>query len=228
MDKTNLNRRDQAAYGLTEAARYLKLPPATLRSWVVGRSYPRGEQTAKFFPLIKPAALKPTWLSFYNLIEAHVLRSLRTDHGVAISELRHAIDFAERKLNINRLLLSRDLRTHAGQVFLEEYGKLTNLSASGQLAMRRMFDEHLARVEWDDLKFPIRLFPYSASTKNAQRSIVIDPDISFGRPMLASASISTSAIVERIDAGEAVSDVAEDYDVSIEEVEDAVMYERAA
>lgn len=31
--------RAQPAYGLAEAARYLRLPAATLRSWVVGRPY---------------------------------------------------------------------------------------------------------------------------------------------------------------------------------------------
>ena len=31
--------RNQPAYTLAEAARYLKVAPATLRSWVVGRSY---------------------------------------------------------------------------------------------------------------------------------------------------------------------------------------------
>jgi hypothetical protein len=31
--------------------------------------------------------------------------------------------------------------------FLDRYVELINLSASGQLAMRKMFEEHLARVE---------------------------------------------------------------------------------
>lgn len=38
--KTN-DVRSQAAYPLAEASRYLKIAPATLRSWVVGRRYPK-------------------------------------------------------------------------------------------------------------------------------------------------------------------------------------------
>ena len=159
MDAKNINLRDQPAYSLTEAARYLKLPAATLRSWVVGRAYPKGESVATFRPLLKPARKQPPLLSFYNLIEAHVLRSLRTEHGVAIRELRRAITYAERTLKIERLLLNKDLRTHAGEVFLDEYGKLINLSTSGQIAMRRLLEEHLKRVEWDNWKFPVRLYP---------------------------------------------------------------------
>lgn len=220
--------RDRPAYGLTEAVRYLKLPAATLRSWVVGREYPRGDSTARFKPLIRPASSQPLLLSFYNLVEAHVLRSLRTDHGVAIKQVREAIRYAEREFKIERLLLSKDLCTAAGQVFLDQYGKLTNLSASGQLAMRRMLEEHLKRVEWDDWKFPVRLYPYLSTEAGPQRPIAIDPAIAFGRPVILRAGVTTSAIAQRIDAGESVEDVAADYDLAPEEVEEAVLYERAA
>ncbi|HNQ56518.1 MAG: DUF433 domain-containing protein [Burkholderiales bacterium] len=228
MDAKNIHLRDQPAYSLTEAARYLKLPVATLRSWVVGRAYPRGESVATFRPLLKPARKQPPLLSFYNLIEAHVLRSLRTEHGVAIRELRRAIAYAERTLKIERLLLNRDLRTYAGEVFLEEYGKLINLSTSGQIAMRRLLEEHLKRVEWDQWQFPVRLYPYVSAEPTTERPIAIDPDIAFGRPVVIRAGVSTEAIAGRIDAGETVEALAEDYDLKPEEIEEAVLYERAA
>ena len=65
--------------------------------------------------------------------------------------------YAERKLQLHRLLLSPELRTHAGEVFLDRYVELINLSASGQLAMRKMFEDHLQRVEWDEWQFPVRV-----------------------------------------------------------------------
>ena len=222
------NLRDQPAYGLAEAARYLKLPSATLRSWVIGRAYPKGETVATFHPLIKLARKQPPLLSFYNLIEAHVLRSLRTEHGVAIRELRKAIKYAERALKIERLLLNKALCTHAGEVFLIEYGKLINLGASGQLAMRRLLEDHLKRVEWDNWQFPVRLYPYVSAEPTTARPIAIDPSIAFGRPVVLRAGISTAAIAERIDAGESVADLAKDYDLRQEEIEEAVLYERAA
>lgn len=228
MSTQDFNLRDQPAYGLTEAARYLRLPAATLRSWVVGRAYPKGETVTTFQPLIKPARKQPPLLSFYNLIEAHVLRSLRTEHGVAIREVRKAINYAERTLKVERLLLNEDLRTHAGEFFLVEYGKLINLSTSGQLAMRRLLEEHLKRVEWDQWQYPVRLYPYVSPQPTAERPIAIDPAIAFGRPVVLRSGIATEAIVERIDAGETVAALAEDYDLKPEEIEEAVLYERAA
>ena len=221
--------RDQAAYGLAEAARYLKLPAPTLRSWVAGRAYPRAKgAVGQFRPLIHPPEKQPPVLSFWNLIEAHVLRSLRTEHGVSLKDMRNALAYAERTLKIDRLLLRKELRTDAGRVFLDRYGELIDLSASGQLAMRKLFEEHLKRVEWDEWKFPIRLYPFVSGDTQAGRTIAIDPKIAFGRPIVARAGISTSAITGRIDAREPAAEVAADYDLSVEEVEQAVLYERAA
>jgi uncharacterized protein (DUF433 family) len=221
--------RDDPAYTLAEAARYLKLAPATLRSWVLGRRYPTAGGDGHFHPLIRPASRKPPLLSFWNLVEAHVVRSLRTEHGVPVQALRQALGYAEKRLHLQRLLLREELRTEAGEIFLDRYGQLIDLSASGQLAMRRVFAAHLKRVEWDEWMFPVRLYPFvSADTPTPDRPIAIDPNISFGRPVVRRMGITTAAIAGRIGAGEAVEDIAEDYDLSPEEVEQAVLYERAA
>jgi uncharacterized protein (DUF433 family) len=220
--------RSQPTYSLAEAARYLKVAGATLRSWVVGRPYPRADGAGHFRPLIHPPSHHPPVLSFWNLIEAHVLRSLRTDHAVSIKALREAVSYAEKSLHVERLLLSKELRTEAGRVFLERYGELIDLSASGQLAMRRLFDEHLKRVEWDEWQFPVRLYPFVSGQILPDKPIAIDPNVAFGRPIVLRAGVTTAAIADRIDAGEDVSELAADYGLSEAEIEQAVLYERAA
>ena len=227
-DAEKLDLRDQAAYGLAEAARYLKLPAPTLRSWVAGRASPKARGAGHLRPLIHPPRGQPPVLSFWNLIEAHVLRSLRTDHDVSLKAMREALAYAERTLQIERLLLRKELRTDARKVFLDRYGELIELSTSGQLAMRLLFEEHLKRVEWDEWKFPVRLYPFVAGETPAVRTIAIDPKIAFGRPVVARAGISTGAIAGRIDAREPASEVAADYDLTVEEVEQAVLYQHAA
>lgn len=221
--------RDVAAYTPAEAARYLRLPTATLRSWVLGRHYPTAEGRSRFPPLIRLASRQPPLLSFSNLIEAHVLRSLRAEHAVSIKAVRSALAYAEKELDIDRLLLRSELCTRAGKMFLDRYGQLIELTASGQLAMRRMFDEHLKRIEWDTSKFPLRLYPFvSAAAPSDERSIVIDPCIAFGRPVVVRKGVSTATIADRIDAGESVEEVAADYDLGSSEIEQAIVYERAA
>jgi uncharacterized protein (DUF433 family) len=221
--------RNRPAYPLQEAARYLKLPAATLRSWCLGRQYDTAAGSRNFAAIVSPASRRPPLLSFWNLIEAHVLRALRTDHGVSVRAVRKAVGYAERELNIERLLLSKQLLANAGQLFLERYGELIDLSASGQLAMRMVLEAHLQRVEWDARQFPVRLFPFLLSdASDPERPIAIDPSIAFGRPILLRRGITTAVIAERIDAGESVGEVATDYDLSPDEIESAILYERAA
>jgi len=216
------------AYPLAEAARYLRLAPATLRSWCVGRPYPVRAGVGHFRPLIQLPESKPI-LSFENLVEAHVLRALRTQHGVSIQAVRDAIRYAGRSLNIERVLTSKELRTHAGELFLDRYGQLISLSRSGQLAMKRLLEAYLRRVEWDLSDVPFRLYPFvRGESDDAPRNIVIDPSIAFGRPVLLGHGVTTRAITDRIDAGETPEEVARDYELEPRDVEEAVLYERAA
>jgi uncharacterized protein (DUF433 family) len=168
-------------------------------------------------------------LSFANLIEARVLRSLRSDHRVSVKDLRTALAYAQDELRIDRLLLRPELTTEPGRVFLDHYGQLIELSASGQLAMRKLLEAHPQRIEWDESRFPIRLFPFVSTTAaTGERPLAIDPRIAFGRPLIRSKSISTAIIAGRNDAGETVDEVAADYDLNAAEVEQAALYERAA
>lgn len=92
-----------------------------------------------------------------------------------------------------------------------------------------MLTAHLKRVTWDDTRLPIRLHPFVAGDAPCgDMPIAIDPRIAFGRPVVVSLGISTAAIADRIDAGESPADVAEDYNLTTEDVERAVVYERAA
>ena len=196
---------------LEVTAQFGRRDPENLACW---SRLPQARRAGHVSSPDKPASTEPLQVSFYNLVEAHVLRALRTEHGVALAEFRKAIAYAQKKLQLHRLLLSPELRTHAGQVFLDRYVELINLSASGQLVMRKMFEDHLQRVEWDEWQFPVRLHPYVDSTQRAaERPIAIDPHVAFGRPIVRRAGISTAAIADRIDAGETVDALADDYDL---------------
>jgi uncharacterized protein (DUF433 family) len=178
--------------------------------------------------VLKPARRDPPTLSFSNLVEAHVLRSLRTEHGVPLDAVRTALRYAEREMQIERLLLREELCTAGGELFLDRYGELVNLSASGQLAIRKIFEAHLERVEWGDLHSAVRLYPFVLAGSADEKPIVIDPQISFGRPVVERVFVTTRSILERIDAGESVDEVARDYELTIEAIEGAVVFERAA
>jgi uncharacterized protein (DUF433 family) len=92
-----------------------------------------------------------------------------------------------------------------------------------------MLEAHLHRVEWDDSAFPQRLYPFvSPDVAVTPKVIAIDPAIGFGRPVVRRRAITTAVIAARIDAGETAESLAEDYGLELTEIEEAVIYERAA
>jgi uncharacterized protein (DUF433 family) len=223
--KTIADIREAPAYTFAEAARYLRLPAPTVRAWVVGIENER----QNFRPLIRRPDPRDKRLSFNNLVEVHVLRALRTKHDISMALVRKALSFAERSCKIPRLLIHRDLMAGAGEVFLDRYTELISLSRGGQLVVRNTLLAHLERVVYDPAGVPLRLFPWGPiPSEGDRRSVVLDPAIGFGRPVTKRGSISTAVIASRFDAGETLEDLAEDYDLSGTEVEDAIGFERAA
>ena len=123
-----------------------------------------------------------------------------------------------------RLLLSDQLRMKAGEVFLEKYGELTNLTKSGQLAMKAVLERILRSIDRDEFNLPSRFYPLDGERK----AIALDPNVAFGRPVIVRRGISTGAIVARLDASETEEDIANDYDLTLDDVRLAAIYERAA
>lgn len=220
-----LDPNELSRYTIPEAARYLRMSDTTLKSWVAGRTYPVAGGEKHWAGLIYRPDEKDPGLSFSNLIEAHVLLALRKQYRVKIKEVRTALEYAQDRYNIPRVLLSPQLRATKGNVFLERLNELTNLGKGGQAAMPEILGAYLERIEWNPAG-PVKMFPLTRTqTLDSPRILAIDPKIAFGRPIVERNAIKTSAVAERFLAGESILDLAEDYDLEVFEVEEALRYE---
>ncbi len=220
--------RDQPIYTVAQAAGYLHMSPSTLRSWVMGRSYSTKEGGGFSKPLIKLPDPTASLLSFVNLVEAHVLLAIRTKHRVPMRAVRQALDYAQEKEGIDRLLIREELRATPGELFLERYGELLSLTLTGQLAIRKVLERYLERLERDiDSGLPTRFYPFIPGYAE-ERLLSISPNVSFGKPVVARRGVSVAVLAERFDAGESLDEIANDYDLEVPEVEKALTYERAA
>jgi uncharacterized protein (DUF433 family) len=217
------------AYSIPEAAHYLRLPPSTLRSWVRGGRYPIVGGKRTFEPVItlpQSPSDSPTLLSFINLVEAHVLRAIRRDHKIALPKVREALVYLATQLPSKHPLVEQEFETDGLDLFTTYYGQLINITKAGQLTMRQAIQVYLRRIERDPNGIPIRLYPFTRSEPiETVRTIVIDPYVSFGRPVLAGTGIVTAIIAERYRAGESIDDLATDYRRSRPEIEEALRCE---
>ncbi len=71
------------AYRVPEAAHYLGLPETTVRYWSAARD--------SYESLITAAAEDTLVLSFFNLVELHLLAAIRRKHAVSMPNVRRAI-----------------------------------------------------------------------------------------------------------------------------------------
>lgn len=217
--------REMPAYSIPQAAHYLQLPVATLRSWVLGRDYPTEFGTKRFRPLISLPDRERPLLSFFNLAEAHVLSALPRDHRLRLQDIRTALNYVKNELGAAHPLLDHRFETDGVALFVTKLGKLVDASAAGQLVMREVLDAHLKRLERDDLVVA-RLYPFTRPRETGGPKLVfIDPRYSFGRPVLARARIATGIIAERYKAGESIDDLVDDYACERLEVEEALRCE---
>jgi uncharacterized protein (DUF433 family) len=214
--------RELPAYGIAEAAHYLLVPRATLRSWVAGMSYRSGF----FKPVIEPAAKSPVTLSFINLIEAHVLAAIRRKHRADMRAVRRATDFLKKEFGSPHPLADHKFETNGVDLFVEQFGQLLSVSQGGQLAVRELLKAHLRRIDRDDKGFPLRLYPFTRVDETEQpKNIVIDPFISFGKAVITGTGVSTDIVAERFKAGESADELANDYGCRREKIEEAIRCE---
>jgi uncharacterized protein (DUF433 family) len=209
------------AYSFREAAKYLRIPVPTLRSWSVGHG-----RTAPVFALDDP---ERHFLSFMNLVEAHILVGIRRKHGIGLPQVRRALEYVRNKCGVERPLIDQGFQTDGRFLFVEHLERLISASKGGQMAMPDLMPR-LERIERDSKGLPLRLCPFtrpadSSGAAGNPKIVVVNPSVSFGRPSVG--GVATSTIWNRFLAGDSPAHLAEDYGLAPEAIEEAIRCEAA-
>lgn len=212
--------RDLPNYGVAEAALYLNIPASTVRAWLLGR---RGAR-----PVTAIAQARPPALSFFNLVEVHMLDAMRAER-VPMPAIRRALEYVERELHIARPLIDERFQTDGVNLFVERCGRLVNATGNGQIAMRAILRDYLRRIEFGRDHIAERLFPLAPDlARSDRRPVMFDPRVAFGRLVVAGTGVPTDVIASRHRAGESVAALARDYELDRQQIEDALAWERRA
>lgn len=226
----NIDIRALPSYGITEAAHYLRIPRTTIRDWASGRYY-RGKVSERFSkPIILAPGSQTKLLSFFNLVEIHVLDAIRRKHNIPLEKVRIAVNYLSKQFPSKHPLADQEFETDGLNLFIKKFSQLINITQQGQLAMQEIIQAHLHRIERDLSGIPVRLYPFTRKRdlqelQEEPKAVVIDPQVSFGRPVLTGTGIPTAVIAERYKAGESVDDLADDYGRKRLEIEEAIRCE---
>lgn len=233
------DRRSKPVYSIEEAAGYLRIPINTLRAWTIGRLKANGR--GSYEPVLQLVNQELRRLSFYDLVEAHILRAA-VDQNVPLQQLRRGLAYLRKMHPASpRPLLTYDFLTDGKNLLVggmlgskkKDQEALLNASGYGQLEMTPMieehiqlvkrFDEYLTLVGRDRTKMPDTLFP-----RDGGHVVSITSGVVSGRPVIEGTRIPTSVVAQRFHAGEDLKTLAKDYHLPKEKIEAAIKYETAA
>jgi uncharacterized protein (DUF433 family) len=212
---------DREMFAEAEAARLLRLPQSTLHYWLEG-GMRRGKTYKPIIRLEPRAERSVTWAEF---VEAALLREYRRTHNVPMGELRAFIDLLRERYDMPYPLADRRPFVADRQLVLEAQDA-SGLDANyclvaavrGQLILTPPSAAFVERVTWDgDLAAGWR--PHD----DPHSPVLMAPDVRFGRPAIK--GISTEVLWEHEQAGEDVQEVAEAFDVNVDDVRWALAYE---
>jgi uncharacterized protein (DUF433 family) len=218
MTAQNLQLYEEPAYGISEAAIYLKIPKTTLRYWLgLGQAA----------PIIEPAGSAPAPLSFMNLLECHALAGMRKLYNLKLPTVRTALRKVSEQVPQPHPLVTQVFLTNRKDLFIERMGHLLNVSANWAQLSLDFYRMYLERVE-SDPKGVFRFFPFVVEPRPSEpKTIEINPRIGFGKPVIAGTGISTAIIASRFNARESIAALAEEYGRTPQEIEEAIRWERA-
>ncbi len=217
-------------YTFHEASHLTKIPLRDLRRWLDGYSYRSKKDDAR-------VAAVPLWetalsdeqldgISFHDLLEVRFVWAFRR-HGVSLQTIRLASQRARELFETDYPFTSRKFRTDGRTIFasaMEEAGETELLDlVKQQYAFRKIIEPSLySGIEFDQDQMATRWYPTPRS-----KTVVLDPQISFGKPIVTHGAVRTSILYDAYKAEGDKAFVARLYEVPVDAVSAAVSFEEA-
>jgi len=212
-------------YTTAEAARFLGVPTSTFSTWAKGYvRRPPGRSEVRGAPIVSSVEAPRNYptIPFMGLAEAMVLAAFRKA-GVSLQHIRNAVTILDDEIGIEHALASRRLYS-GGAVILFDYADAADdaeLAGLTEVVRRqRVFApvvrEYLKRIDYASDGWAARLI----SPATPRPIVVADPRRAFGQPIFISSASRVEDVVDRWKAGDPLTEVAEDFGVPTEDVED--------
>lgn len=213
-------------YSIPEAARLTDVSTWRIRRWMRGYEFKATTGQHSSPPLWK-GELEPIdhalALGFHDLIEVRCVNAL-LQAGVSWPTLRRAHEHATKLVGHPHPFSTGRFATDGQTVFLRFCKETSGESVWDMRDIQRVFEEiitpFLRNVEFSKNDIAFRWWPMGQA-----HQIVLDPQRSFGRPIVAKHGVPTAVLAAAMKAEGNIKSVAQWYAVSTVEVEEAVAFE---
>jgi uncharacterized protein (DUF433 family) len=214
-------------YSVPEASRLSGVANQRIRRWLAGYSYiVEGESRFKeglWKPQIEDVDHTLT-IGFLDLMEIRFVNRF-VQAGVSLHTIRRAFKYAQELLGKQHPFSTRRFQTDGRTIFAEvahDSGEIHLLDLiKSQFAFTSVISPSLYRdLDYSEDDDVLRWWPMGH-----KRKVIIDPQLSFGQPIVPDDAVPTATLASAVKAEGSVSAVAEWFEVSIKAVKDAVEFE---
>lgn len=212
-------------YTVSEAARLSAVPPTRIRRWLTGRSRVYQGQNVFDPPLWRSAvdlADGSLHLSFRDLIELRMVDRFRA-HRLSMPYLRKVVSAAQMLIGDTHPFSTSYFKTDGRRLYLEVIRKTKEPELievlSGQHAFHSIISVGLKDVEFSGGIASLW------TPESGRGDVVVDPERSFGQPVLAVSGVPTSTISMLSEAGLSVRDISRNFEITQREVRSALSFE---
>lgn len=213
-------------YSVRDASRITRVSDSRIRYWLNGRIRVykgRRRVTPPVWPGELPHIDDVLALSFLDLIEVRVVDKFRK-LSVSWKTIRAASKRARELFETTHPFSTHRFKTDGRTIFTTIYdethdGSLIDI-VKRQYAFPNILLPYLTNLDFDDDDRALRWWPMGK-----RRRVVIDPQRSFGQPIVSREGVPTTILASAVKAEGSVDAVADWYDVDPRSVRDAVKYQ---
>lgn len=205
-------------YSLADVSRYARAHPQLVRRLYRGYRV-GGAAYAPVLGAVRTSGGKAP-LSFEDLIETALIAALRA-RRISLQAIREAHRLAADEVGEHPfarrdiLVAGKDVFMRAGEVLERQGEQLATLTQGGQRALEPVLTEYLQLVEWEE-GWPAEWRPRAGVVRQ-------NPEVEFGLPQVK--GVRTEVLRGRFEADEPISVIADDFGLTVTEVEHALRYE---
>jgi uncharacterized protein (DUF433 family) len=196
-------------YTQTEAAQLIGATQSSLQRWARGYQNPGFAAQGPLVTVERGG--RGYTIPFVGLAEAYMLRAFRKA-GVPMARIRPTVEKLRDGMGLEHALASERLKTDGAEILWElEGGEKENrlvVVRNNQAVFREVVDEHLKNINYRDGFAGRIVLPGHYGT-----DVIVDPRVNFGQPTVTDYGVRVDDVLSRVRAGEAVEDVAADYDL---------------
>lgn len=211
-------------YSAREAARIIRVPTTTLRRWMFGYH----NQGIEYAGLWEREIREPGIIGFHDLLELKLVHEFR-QHGLNLAVIREAARIAREEFSTPYPFTRQQFHTDGKRVFLEAAEQIGDTHLVDIISRQYVMDQvyrpsFLASIDYSSIGDAERWYPMN-DNQHPDKSIVIDPQRTFGKPILTESGVPTRVLYDAYRLNEPLDVIAANYAITPEAVKQAVLYE---